>query len=149
MPNSREYPSRPIPGIGVIVFNSDAVLLIQRGKPPRMGEWTIPGGVIELGETIEAAARREVREECGIEIAPRGVVDAVDILARDDEQCAQYHYIIVELAAEYAGGELRAASDVLDARWVAPADLAQFQLKPDTLRVIAKARITSLPMAKP
>ncbi len=140
MPDSREYPSRPIPGIGVIVFDGDAVLLVQRGKPPRIGAWALPGGAIELGETIQDAARREIREECGIEINLRGVVDAVDIFWRDGEQRLQYHYIIVELAADYAGGNLHAASDVMDARWLQPTELREYDLTKDTLRVIAKAR---------
>ncbi|MBI3913501.1 MAG: NUDIX hydrolase [Chloroflexi bacterium] len=140
MPDSREYPLRPIPGIGVIVFDGDAVLLIQRGKPPRIGAWALPGGAIELGETIQDAARREIREECGIEINPREVVDAVDIFWRDEEQLLQYHYVIVELAADYAGGDLRAASDVMAARWLTPAEMPEYDLTADTLRVIAKAR---------
>mgnify|MGYP001564167499 CR=1 FL=1 len=123
-----------------MVFDGDAVLLVQRGKPPRIGAWALPGGAIELGETIQAAARREIREECGIEINLRGVVDAVDIFWRDEEQRLQYHYVIVELAADYAGGNLRAASDVMAVRWLTPVELREYDLTVDTLRVIQKAR---------
>ncbi len=76
----RDYPSRPICGVGVVVRNGDAVLLIQRGNPPRRGDWGLPGGVVELGETLREAAQREVREECGVEIALGDVIDAVDLL---------------------------------------------------------------------
>lgn len=140
MSDSRAYPDRPIVGVGVVVFKDDAVLLIQRGKPPRYGEWTIPGGVIELGETVRDAARREIREECGIEIALGDVIDVADIFSRDEIQRLQYHYVVVEIAAVYASGALRAGSDVLDARWVAADELARIDLKADTRQVILNAR---------
>ncbi|MBI3537935.1 MAG: NUDIX hydrolase [Chloroflexi bacterium] len=140
MSDSRAYPDRPIVGVGVVVFKDDAVLLIQRGKPPRYGEWTIPGGVIELGETVRDAARREIREECGIEIALGDVIDVADIFSRDEIQRLQYHYVVVEIAAVYASGALRAGSDVLDARWVAADELARIDLKADTRHVILNAR---------
>lgn len=123
MPDSREYPSRPICGVGVVVRRDDEVLLIQRGNPPRRGDWSIPGGVVELGETLREAARREIREECGIEIAVGDLLDAFEILQRDDAGRLQYHYIILDFAAMYVSGDVRAASDVLDARWVAVRDL--------------------------
>ena len=139
MTDSRQYPSRPIPGVGVVVRKDAHVLLIQRGNPPRQGEWGIPGGALELGETWRAAAVREVREECGIEIALGDVVDAVDILVRDDAGRAQYHYAIVDFAADYVSGEMRAASDVLDAQWVTLAELPKYALPLMTRKVIRKA----------
>jgi ADP-ribose pyrophosphatase YjhB (NUDIX family) len=135
----REYPTRPIPGVGVVVCKDDHVLLIQRGQPPRQGEWGIPGGVLELGETWYAAAVREVREECGIEIALGKIVDAVDMIVRDGDERVQYHYAIVDFVAEYLGGDLRAASDVLDARWVSPDELPKYALPLMTRQVIRKA----------
>lgn len=141
MVNSREYPTRPICGVGVVVRKGDAILLIQRGNPPRIGTWGLPGGVVELGETLHDAARREVCEECGIEIALEDVLDAVDIVQRDAAGRVQFHYIVVDLAAEYVRGELCAASDVLDARWVARDDLDAYALSAKTREVIGKATV--------
>jgi 8-oxo-dGTP diphosphatase len=138
MIDSREYPSRPIPGVGVVVRKGDQILLIRRDNPPRRGEWSIPGGAVELGETWRETAVREVREECGIEIKLGEVIDAIDILQRDRDERAQYHYAIVDFAATYASGELRAASDVLDARWVAPSELDAFNLPELAREVIDK-----------
>jgi 8-oxo-dGTP diphosphatase len=137
--DSRAYPSRPIPGVGVIAFNDSQLLLIRRGKPPRRGEWSIPGGAVELGEAVRDAAVREFSEECGGEIQLRDVVDVVDIFWQDEHGKLQYHYVVVDFWAEWRGGEVKAQSDVLDARWVAPADLDQYELPLWTRAVIDKA----------
>ncbi len=139
MSDSREYPARPICGVGVVVRKGDAVLLIQRGNPPRRGDWGIPGGVVELGEMLRDAAQREVREECGIKIALGDLLDTFEFMERDDAGRLQYHYIILDFAATYVSGKLRAASDVLDARWVAIDDLDAYVLPAKTREVIAKA----------
>ena len=137
--DEREYPARPMVGVGVVVRKDDAVLLIRRGVPPRVGEWSIPGGVVELGETWRAAAQREVREECGIEIEIGAIVDAIDIIARDETGRVQYHYAIVDFAARYVCGEVRAACDVLEARWVPLDELDAWALSEQTRAVIGKA----------
>lgn len=139
MTTSREYPTRPIPGVGVVVRKGDAALVIQRGNPPRRGGWSIPGGAVELGETLRAAAAREVREECGIEIALGDVIDTWEIIQRDDAGRVQYHYVLVDFVADYASGDLRAASDVLDARWLSLSELSAFPLPDKTRAVIRKA----------
>ncbi len=139
MRDSREYPSRPICGVGVVVRKDDAVLLIQRGNPPRRGDWGLPGGALELGETLRDAAQREVREECGIEIVLDDVIDAVDIILHDDAGNVQYHYALVDFSATYVSGDLRAASDVLDTRWVSLSELSAFPLPEMTRQVIGKA----------
>lgn len=139
MPHSREYPTRPIPGVGVVVRKDDCVLLIRRGNPPRQGDWGLPGGVLEIGETWREAAVREVREECGIDIALGGIIDVVDIIVRDDQGRAQYHYAIVDFVADFASGDLRAASDVLEARWVALDDLLKYQVPWMTRKMIRQA----------
>lgn len=136
--DGREYPARPIAGVGVIVRKDDAVLLIRRGKPPRVGEWGIPGGVVELGETWRNAAQREVREECGVEIRIEEIADVVDIIVHDDAARVQYHYALVDFAASYVSGELRASSDVLEARWVTLGELSRFPLPDQTRAVIRK-----------
>jgi ADP-ribose pyrophosphatase YjhB (NUDIX family) len=139
MQNSREYPTHPIPGVGVIAFRENQLLLIQRGKEPRRGEWSIPGGAVELGESVRDAAVREFTEECGGEIELRDLVDVVDIFWEDDLGKLQYHYIVVDYWAEWRGGELQAKSDVMDARWVAPDDLDKYELPLWTRAVIEKA----------
>lgn len=138
--SSREYPSFPIPGVGVVCFKADAVVLVQRGKEPRRGEWSIPGGAVEVGETVRDAALREVREECGGEIALRELVDVVDLIARDDAGRARYHYALIDFWAEWQGAELRAGDDVMDARWVAPDELDAYVLPTWARAVIDKAR---------
>ena len=137
--SSREYPSHLICGVGVVVRKDASVLLIQRGKPPRRGDWSLPGGAVELGETLREAAQREVREECGIEIAMGEMIDAIDLIQRDDAGRVQYHYVVIDFAAVYISGNLCAASDVLDARWVALRDLNTFALPAKTREVIEKA----------
>ncbi len=139
MAESRDYPERPIVGVGAVVVKADALLLIRRGQPPRYGEWSVPGGVVELGETLQEAIQREVLEECGIEIAVGRVLDAVDIIQRDADGRVQFHYVVVDWGALYARGELRAASDVLEARWVPYAQIGSYELNPRTHEVIAKA----------
>jgi 8-oxo-dGTP diphosphatase len=137
--SSREYPSCPICGVGVVVWKGDSVLLIQRGQPPRLGDWSLPGGAVELGETLREAARREVREECGIEIAIGEMIDAIDLMRRDDAGRVQYHFVVIDFAATYVSGTLHAASDVLDARWVVPRDLDAYALPTKTREVIDKS----------
>ncbi|GIL15855.1 MAG: NUDIX hydrolase [Chloroflexota bacterium] len=136
---NREYPAYPIPGVGVLAFDGAKFLLIRRGKPPRAGEWSIPGGAIELGETARAAAVREFTEECGGVIELREVVDVVDIFWRDEQARLQYHYVVVDFWAEWRGGELRAQSDAMAARWVAVDELPQYNLPAQTQSMIEKA----------
>jgi len=96
---TREYPERPLVGIGVVVLGARGVLMIKRGKAPRKGQWSLPGGAQELGETVSEAARREVMEETGLTIGILGLVDVVDSIRRDDAGKIQYHYTLVEFLA--------------------------------------------------
>ncbi len=134
-----DYPNRPLIGVGVVVFKADRVLLIRRGKPPREGQWSLPGGRQRLGERIEAAARREVREEAGIEIAVGPLVDVVDSITRDEAGAVQYHYTLVDLLAEWRAGEAAAGHDAAEVAWADPADLGPFGLWTETERIIALA----------
>jgi ADP-ribose pyrophosphatase YjhB (NUDIX family) len=129
-------------GVGVIVFRGEEVLLIRRGRPPRQGDWSIPGGAQRLGETVEEAARRELREECGIEAGPLTLACVVDAITRDDEAGGQprFHYTILDYAARWASGEARAGGDAAGLAWVAPEALAGLNLWPEALRAIAAAR---------
>lgn len=136
---SREYPARPVVGVGVVVFREDAVLLVRRGRPPRLGEWSLPGGGQETGETVREAALREVREETGLEVELIGLVDVVDSLMRDDAGRVQYHYTLIDFAARWREGEARAASDVAELRWTPLTELDDVALWSETRRVIRAA----------
>jgi 8-oxo-dGTP diphosphatase len=139
MSDSREYPVRPICGVGAFVRKADAILLIRRGKPPRFNEWSIPGGAVELGETWREAARREVREECSIEIAVGDVLDAIDIIERDPDGRIRYDYAIVDFMASYQGGDLKANSDAAEVRWITLDKLDQYPLNPQTHEMLLRA----------
>ncbi len=134
-----DYPNRPLIGVGVVVFKGDRVLLIRRGKPPRQGQWSLPGGRQRLGERIEEAARREVAEEAGIEIAVGPLIDVVDSITRDDQGRVQYHYTLVDLLAEWRAGEAVAGHDATEVVWADPGDLAPYGLWRETERIIALA----------
>ena len=136
---AREYPDRPWVGVGVVVWRDDEILLVRRAKPPRVGEWSIPGGAQSLGETVFEAAIREVREETGVTIRPSGIVTVVDSIIRDAEQRPQFHYTLVEISAEWMAGQAVAADDVDDVRWVTPAEAATLVKWDETLRIIAEA----------
>lgn len=136
----REYPEAPIVGIGVVCLHGEDVLLIRRGKPPRMGSWSLPGGRQKLGETVREAALRELAQETGVvaEIGP--LLDVVDSLTRDAQGRIQYHYTLVDYAAFWRSGEPRAGGDAADAQWFAPAALEGLELWQETRRVIELAR---------
>ncbi len=136
---SRSYPPRPLVGVGVVVLRGDEVLLVRRGKAPRRGDWSLPGGAQELGETVFEAAVREAREETGLDVAVVGLVDVVDSITRDAAGAVRYHYTLVDVLAEWRGGEARAAGDAADVAW-APLDrLADYGLWSETVRVIRLA----------
>jgi ADP-ribose pyrophosphatase YjhB (NUDIX family) len=136
---SREYPVRPIIGVGVVVWHGERVLLVRRGKPPRVGQWSLPGGAQLLGETIAEAARREVKEEAGLEPVLGDVVATVDLIERDRQGRIRYHYTLIDFVAEATGPELHPGSDAADARWFALAELDALGLWSETVRVIELA----------
>ncbi|MHB1004554.1 MAG: NUDIX hydrolase [Chloroflexota bacterium] len=137
---SREYPPRPIVAVGGVTFREDDVLIARRGKAPGYGTWTIPGGAVKVGETLREAAAREVREECGIEITVGELAEIIDRIVPDADGRIQYHYVIVDFVAEHREGDLAAGSDCLEAHWVPPDRLDDYNLNQLTLDVIAKAR---------
>ncbi|PHK96632.1 phosphohydrolase [Pseudoroseomonas rhizosphaerae] len=138
--SSREYPDRPWVGIGVIAFRGDDVLLVRRAKPPRMGEWSIPGGAQHLGETAEAAARRELLEEAGVTVGPLTVAVVVDALNHDEAGRARFHYTIIDFAGRWTGGEPVAGDDVSEARFFPPEALPGLGLWDEAIRAIAEGR---------
>lgn len=136
---AREHPGRPWVGVGVVVWRGDQVLLIRRGKPPRRGEWGIPGGAQALGETVFETAIREVLEETGVAIQPTTIVTVVDSITPDDDGGVLYHYTLVEVSAEWISGEAVAASDVDEVCWVAPDQVAGRVKWGETARIVAEA----------
>jgi 8-oxo-dGTP diphosphatase len=137
---SRQYPRRPIVGIGVVVWHEDRVLLIRRDKPPRRGHWSLPGGAQQLGETLAEAACREVREEAGLEVELGAVVATVDLIERDSDGRVRYHYTLVDFSAEAASLALRPGSDAADARWFELSEIETLGLWSETVRIIRLAR---------
>ena len=113
--NDRLYPARPMVGIGVVLLRADTVLLIRRGRAPSLGQWALPGGAQELGETAEAAARRELREESGLQAGPMTLAAHVDSIHPDEGGAIRYHYTILDFAARWVGGEPVAGGDATDA----------------------------------
>jgi ADP-ribose pyrophosphatase YjhB (NUDIX family) len=133
---NREYPAAPMVGIGIVLLRQDRVLLIKRGRPPAAGEWSLPGGAQELGETAEQAARRELLEETGLTAGALTLVAHVDSIHRDGAGLVQYHYTILDFCGDYAGGEARAGGDVTDVAWVHPSDFDTYNLWAEARRVI-------------
>lgn len=138
------YPTAPKIGIGIILFRGEDVLLIRRGRPPGAGEWSLPGGRQELGETAEAAARRELREETGLECGELTMVAHADSITRDASGQIEYHYTILDFAGHYTGGEAIPGDDATACAWASPDDLAGYALWSEILRVIHIARTAYL-----
>ena len=134
---NREYPDRPFVGVGGIVIRGQQVLLVRRGNPPRQGEWSIPGGMLELGEKLRDGVAREIEEETGITVTPLEVLDVFDSITQDAEGKIQYHYALVDFLCSVVGGELCAATDVSDVRWATLDEalhLVQRQMTKDVIR---------------
>src|SRR5579884_33691 len=135
----REYPDRPIVGVGAVVLYAGKFLSVLRAKPPLQGEWSLPGGVVELGEMLREAVVREVLEETGIVVVPATVVEVVDRLQHDDDGQVRYHYVLVDYLCEYISGEARAGDDAGAARWVPLTEVDRMPMPDFTKNVIRKA----------
>ncbi len=131
-----EYPDVPRVAVGAIIFRDGRVLLVKRGQPPSQGQWAIPGGRVELGETLQAAAEREINEETGLTIRAGNPAHTFDVIVRDDAGRVRFHYVIVDLLADDLGGELRPGDDAREARWVAPQDLVGLPVSQTTLDLL-------------
>ena len=132
----REYPDRPVVGIGAVVIHEGRVLLVRRGVAPSRGLWAVPGGALELGETLQRGAEREILEETGVAIRAREPVYAFDFFERDGDGRIRFLFVIVDVAADYIGGEVRGADDALEARWLAPEDLEGLAVSKNTLKLL-------------
>jgi mutator protein MutT len=142
MASPREYPERPVVGVGGVVIEQERVLLIRRGGEPLKGQWSIPGGTLESGETLEDGTRREMSEETGLSVR---VVELIEVFERifrepgDEARRPHYHFIILDYLCERISGEAQAGSDVTDIAWVAENDLESYQLTPTAMRIAKKA----------
>ncbi len=136
----REYPPRPIVGIGIVVIRDNEVLLCRRGKPPNVGSWTLPGGAQDVGETCQDAARRELHEETGLTVGDLHFCAYVDTIRHDSAGRVRFHYTILDFAARYQGGIAVAGSDVSEVAWVSMDDLAPYNLWTEAHRIIEIAR---------
>ena len=132
----REYPDTPLVGVGAIIIEDGRVVLVKRGHPPLVGEWSIPGGAMEVGETVREAAAREAREETGLKIETQELLGIYDRLLRDENGRVQYHYLLVDFLCRRVSGELCASGDADEAHWFSRAELQQLSLPEDTAEVI-------------
>jgi 8-oxo-dGTP diphosphatase len=137
--DDRRYPRRPIVGVGAIVLQGGRILMAQRGRQPLKDWWSLPGGVVEAGETLHQAVCREAREETGLEVEPAGVLEIFERIMRDQEGAVEYHYVLVDYMCRVTGGTLCAGDDVCRVEWVRRRDLPALQITEGTLGVIEKA----------
>jgi 8-oxo-dGTP diphosphatase len=134
----REFPEIPLVGVGAIVIEDSRVLLVKRAHPPLQAQWSIPGGVLEVGELIREAAIREAREETGLIVEPGDLLGVYDRILRNAEKRVQYHYVLIDFLCRKVGGELAAADDAAEVRWFTRDDLPALKLAEDTQDVIRK-----------
>jgi len=132
----REYPDSPLVGVGAIIIDADRVLLVKRGHPPLQGEWSIPGGVLEVGETLRDAAVREAREETGMTVRPGDLLGVFDRVLRDEKGRVHYHYVLIDFLCRRVSGDARAAGDADEVRWFTLTETQKLLLAEDTREVI-------------
>lgn len=134
----REYPDWPIVGVGAVIIDAGRVLLVKRGAPPLLGEWSLPGGVVEIGETLRAAAEREALEETGLIVRACEVLEVLDRIIPGEQGRAQYHYVLIDFLCRLAGGELHAGGDAADVAWASEDELEKFKLEKAAVQVILR-----------
>ncbi|HSR10972.1 MAG TPA: NUDIX hydrolase [Thermodesulfobacteriota bacterium] len=135
----RKYPDHPIVGVGGVVFLEDKVLLVKRGREPGFGDWSIPGGAVDTGETLKEAVVREVREETGLDVEVLALAKVLERIFRDPEGRVAYHYILVDFLCRPCGGLLQAGTDAADARFVPVTEMGAYKIAPVTLAVIHRS----------
>ena len=139
MTDPREYPEAPRVGVGAVVLKDGHVLLVRRDRPPAAGKWSIPGGLVNLGETTERAAIREVAEECGLRVRLRGVAGVADRIISDPDGQVRYHYVLIDYLAAPESGDLRPGSDAADCRWVPIGELDHYETTEGLAAMVVKA----------
>jgi ADP-ribose pyrophosphatase YjhB (NUDIX family) len=137
--DDRSYPDRPFLGIGALIFDGDSILLVERGHEPLKGWWSLPGGILETGETLADGVRREVREETGLEVEPDAMFEVFERIMPDAAGRTEYHYVLVDYVCHVVGGALEAASDVSGAKWVREDELPAYRITEGTLAVVQRA----------
>ena len=142
--SSSRYPSRPIPAVGVLLLDEDRVLLVQRARPPQVGRWTVPGGKVELGESLETAALRELQEETGLGCTLGPIVEVLDRVLHDSDGKIEFHFVILDFLGTAPTGVLVAGSDCADARFVPITELDQYPLTDGLAEVVERARLMRL-----
>jgi 8-oxo-dGTP diphosphatase len=136
---NREYPDRPFIGVGAVIIDNARVLLVKRGHEPLTGEWSIPGGVLELGETVRQGVAREALEETGLTVEPLELLGVFDRVVRDLDERTLYHYVLIDFLCRRTSGELCAAGDADEVRWFRAEEVADLPLAKDTAEVIRSA----------
>jgi 8-oxo-dGTP diphosphatase len=134
----REYPDTPLVGVGAVMLRDNRVLLIRRGQAPLLGEWSLPGGVLECGESLREATIREVREETGLAVETGEMLGVYERVIRNDDGRVRYHYVLIDFLCRVLGGDLAAGTDAAEVRWFEPEELEGLDLPHDTREVIAK-----------
>jgi 8-oxo-dGTP diphosphatase len=134
----REFPELPLVGVGAVIIDGPRVLLVKRAHPPLQAQWSIPGGVLEVGELVREAAIREAREETGLIVEPGELLGVYDRILRKEDQRVQYHYVLIDFLCRVVGAELRAGSDAAEVRWFSREELPALKLAEDTQDVIRK-----------
>ena len=138
MAATHEFPKRPVPAVGAIVFRGSQVLLVRRRDPPSQGRWSIPGGAVEVGETVEQAVVRETREETQVEVRPVEVITVSDFIEKEGDR-VHWHYVLVDVLCAYLQGEPHPGSDAEDARFIEMRELGEFDVTPTALEVVEQA----------
>jgi len=134
----REYPDNPLIGVGAVIVEADRVLLIRRGTAPLLGEWSLPGGVLECGETLREAVVREASEETGLMVNPGEMLGVYERVIRDEGGRVRYHFVLIDFLCHPAGGNLKAGSDAADVRWFTSDELPALHLAFDASDVVQK-----------
>jgi 8-oxo-dGTP diphosphatase len=134
----RDYPDRPLIGVGAVIVADNRVVVVRRGHEPLKGEWSIPGGVLEVGETLRAGAAREALEETGLVVEAGEVLEVLDRIVRDGDGRIQFHYVLIDFLCRPGGGQLRAGGDAEEARWLSAAELDEFPIADSAAAVLRK-----------
>jgi len=137
----RLYPDKPMVGVGVLISEEDRYLIIKRAVEPDKGLWSIPGGMVEIGERTSDAAAREAKEETGLDVEIMGLLDVVDKIIRDEDGRIRFHFVILDYEATPTGGILQAATDALDARWVTADEFPDYELSPTLVEMLKRVEI--------